>query len=98
MKVLHLVAGGVTGGAARGAYWLHLAQRVIGVDSTILTNGRDTLGDSAVQSLAQTPLQKLKFILLPRLGSLPTKIYRKKEARIFNTGLEGVEFTKHPSY
>ena len=44
-KVLHLVAGRHDGGAARGAYWLHKALNDKGVESTILTNARDDLGD-----------------------------------------------------
>ena len=37
MKVLHLVAGELTGGAARGAYWLHQGLRSLGVDSRVYT-------------------------------------------------------------
>ena len=51
MKVLHLVAGDLSGGAARGAYWLHQAQREIGIDSTLVTSGRDNLGDDFVVML-----------------------------------------------
>jgi glycosyltransferase involved in cell wall biosynthesis len=98
MKILHLVAGSLGGGAARGAYWLHQAQRELGIDSTILTNAKDNLGDASVISLAQTPLKKLMFALLPRLGILPVKLYRKRKPVIFNTGFEGVDFTKHPAY
>jgi len=36
MRVLHLVAGELTGGAARGAYWLHRGLMEIGVDSIFL--------------------------------------------------------------
>lgn len=36
MKVLHLVGGDLSGGAARGAYWLHQALLHAGVDSWLL--------------------------------------------------------------
>lgn len=98
MKILHIVGDGVTGGAGRGAYWLHTAQRALGIDSTILTNGRDSLGDPYVICLAQTPLQKLKFFILPRLANFPARFYLKRDGRIFNTGFDGVDITKHPSY
>ena len=51
MKVLHLVAGNLSGGAARGAYWLHQEQREIGIHSTLVTSGRDNLGDDFVVML-----------------------------------------------
>lgn len=98
MKVVHLVAGELNGGAARGAYWLHQAQRAAGIDSILMTSGRDDLGDSSVISLAKTSWQKLKFMFLPRLGGLLKVFYKKRKNIIFNTGFEGVDFTKHPSY
>jgi glycosyltransferase involved in cell wall biosynthesis len=48
--------------------------------------------------LASNNFQKVKLALLPRLGGLPKQIYKKRLNRIFNTGLEGVDFTKHPAY
>ncbi|MGH1406895.1 MAG: glycosyltransferase family 4 protein [Rhodomicrobiaceae bacterium] len=98
MKILHLVAGELNGGAARGAYWLHQALCKKGVVSKILTNGRETLSDPTVISLTQTPNQKLKQILINQLGSLPTKLYKKRKHQIFSTGFEGVNFLKNPAY
>ncbi len=98
MKILHLVAGELNGGAARGAYWLHKALRDLGVDSTILTNARDNLGDDSVISLAESTLGRLKFSVLSRLGRLPLKLYRKRKALIFSTGLDGVDLTRHSAY
>jgi glycosyltransferase involved in cell wall biosynthesis len=98
MKVLHLVAGSLSGGAARGAYWLHSGLRELGIDSIMLNNSRDNLGDESVISLAETMTHKVKFLLLPQLGGLPKLFYRKRKAFIFNTGFEGVDFTRHPAY
>ncbi len=95
LKILHLVAGELNGGAARGAYWLHQAQRAAGIDSILMTSGRDDLGDSSVISLARSSWQKLKFMLLPRLGGLLKVFYKKRKNIIFNTGFEGVDFMKH---
>ena len=98
LKVLHLVAGELNGGAARGAYWLHQAQRAAGIDSILMTNARNDLGDSSVISLAQSSWQKLKFMLLPRLAGLSKLIYKNRKNLIYNTGFEGTDFTKHSAY
>ena len=98
MKVLHLVAGELNRGAARGAYWLHHALRDLGVDSTILTNAKDDLGDESVISLANSTAGKLKFAILHRIGLMPLKAYRNKQPLAFNTGFGGIDFTRHPAY
>ena len=98
MKILHLVAGDLSGGAARGAYWLHQAQRSIGIDSTLVTSGRDNLGDDSVVALGASNLSRVKFALLNRLGNLPALSYRKRKRWIFNTGFAGIDFTKLPEY
>lgn len=98
MKIMHLFAGGLSGGAARGAYWLHQAQREIGIDSTLVTNGRESNGDASVVELATAPAQRVKFALLSRLGNLPVRFYPKRKPWIFNTGFTGIDFTKLPAY
>jgi len=98
MNILHLVAGELSGGAARGAYWLHQAQRAIGIASTLLTNGRGDGGDDSVVALGATPMQRAKCALLSRMGNLPIWIYRNRQPRIFNTGFAGINFTKLPEY
>ncbi|MCH7637128.1 MAG: glycosyltransferase family 4 protein [Proteobacteria bacterium] len=98
MKVLHLVAGELNGGAARGAYWLHQALRDLGVDSTILTNARDNLGDESVISLTDSALGRLKLAILYRMGQAPLKLYRNRQALTFSTGIDGIDFTRHPAY
>lgn len=98
MRIVHLVSGGLNGGAARGAYWLHRGLLRLGVSSTLLTNSRDTLGDPSVISLASTDAQRAKLALFSRLAALPTYLYPKRKSLIFSTGLEGINFTRHPAY
>jgi len=98
MRVLHLVAGELTGGAARGAYWLHRGLREIGVDSHLMTNGRETYEDPWVTSFNTTVTQKVKFSLLSRVGNIPTQLYRNRKGLAFNTGVAGIDITKHPLY
>lgn len=38
MKILHLVAGNLTGGAARATFWLYKALQSSGIESVNLTN------------------------------------------------------------
>jgi len=98
VKVLHLVAGELTGGAARGAYWLHRGLREIGVDSHVLTNGRETYGDPSVTSLCKSGADKVRFALSNRLENLPIHLYRKRQGLIYNTGVNGIDITRHPLY
>ena len=98
MKVLHLIAGELNGGAARGAYWLHQALRDLEVDSKILTNAKDDLGDESVISLADSALGKLKFAISYRMGQMPLKLYRNRRPLVFSTGFGGVDITRHRAY
>jgi len=98
MKVLHLVAGELTGGAARGAYWLHKGLREIGVDSHVLTNGRETYGDPSVTSLSTSVVDKVKFSLLSHVGNSPKHLYRNRQNLIYNTGFAGIDITRHSLY
>lgn len=98
MRVLHLVAGDLTGGAGRGAYWLHRGLREIGVDSNLLTNGRETYGDPSVTSLNTTVLHQAKFSLLSHMGNIPKRLYRNRKALVYNTGVAGIDITKQPLY
>lgn len=98
MKVVHLIAGELRGGAARGAYWLHQALRKLDVASTVLTTARDNLGDISVIRLTDSALGKLKWALRYRMGQIPLKLYRKRQAVTFSIGIDGVDFTRHPAY
>ena len=98
MKVLHLVAGELSGGAARGAYWLHRAQLGLGIDSTLITSGRDNLGDTSVVALRSTRTKRALAVFGAELGRLPIRLYPRREDRIFNTGIDGLSFMKHPAY
>ena len=98
MKILHLVSGDLSGGAARGAYWLHRGLLNFGVKSRLLNNGRFYFQDDSVVSLASSSIQKVKFKLLAQLGRLPLLLYSNRKPMIFNTGFWGVDFIRHPAY
>jgi len=98
MKVLHLLAWDTHGGATLGAYWLHQALRGLGVDSTILTNGDVAFDDDSVVSLAGSGFSKMKLTALRKLGQIPVRAYRRRQHRVFRTGIDGVAFRRHPAY
>jgi glycosyltransferase involved in cell wall biosynthesis len=98
VKVLHLVTWAQNGGATLGAYWLHRALRELGVDSTILTNSHTAIDDESVISLADSHVARLKMVASRRIAQIPLRVYRGRQNRIFNTGLDGLDFTRHPAY
>jgi glycosyltransferase involved in cell wall biosynthesis len=98
MKILHVVAGGLDGGAARGAYWLHKALREEGIDSRVLCNARDIKGYDFVDSIASSGLGRIKVAVSWRIGRAPIRLYRDREDVAFNTGFDGIDITRHPAY
>lgn len=98
MKVVHLVAGELSGGAARGAYWLHKALLDLEVESSIITTAKNTLGDKSVISLTDSVLAKLKLVALYKIGRMLLAAYRDRRPLIFSTGIDGLDFTRHPTY
>ncbi len=98
MKVVHLLAWDMKGGATLGAYWLHQALLDLGVDSTILTNGKTAIDEDSVISLAGSGYAKLQLAVLRKLSQLPVRVYSKRQRRIFRTGIDGVDFSRHPAY
>jgi glycosyltransferase involved in cell wall biosynthesis len=99
MKVIHLAAGELFGGAAKGSYLLHQAQCEIGVNSRLLISGRDSCGDESVIALAAASQRKrVEFALRSRIGNLPLSLYRRRNPWNFSTGLAGIDFTCLPDY
>jgi len=98
MKVLHIVAGDLIGGASRGAYWLHRALIELGIDSKIFTNSKLTFGDERVYSVLKTKKDKFLNIIRSQLDENLQILYPKRIRAIFSTGLFGIDFTKTELY
>ena len=96
IKVVHLVAGELNGGAARGAYWLHSALQRIGVQSTILCNAREVPGDSSIVSVGSSLSDRMKFSFAKRTGNMWVKLYPRRQDRMFNTGFGGRNVMSRP--
>lgn len=98
MKILHIVAGDLSGGAARGAYWLHCGLKELKIDSKVLTNSKITLGDDSVITTNKTKKDKAINIIRNQFDSLLTFFYQKRKKIIFSTGIFGIDFTKSNEY
>lgn len=99
MKILHLVAGGVNGGAGRGAYTLHLELLKLGVNSVILTDYFDgSLNENEVVSIIKNPFFYYQKKIKSRIFNLLKLIYFKRQKLLFSTGFDGFDITKHSLY
>ncbi|WP_346856196.1 glycosyltransferase family 4 protein [uncultured Draconibacterium sp.] len=95
MKIVHIIAGNLDGGAARGAYWLHRGLINLGVDSKVFTNSEITFGDTSVITITKTKKDKLKKVVHENLDYLLTLFYRKRNKDIFSTGFFGENLAKN---
>jgi glycosyltransferase involved in cell wall biosynthesis len=98
IKVVHLVAGNLNGGAARGAYWLHKGLLDLGVDSRIITNYKDNLNDPNIITLASTKFKRLIALGANNLDTVLLKLWPKRNGRIFSTGFGGLNFKSNQFY
>jgi len=98
MKVLHIIAGDLDGGAARGAYWLSSSLRNQGVVSQIFTNSKITYNDESVLSCTQSKLTKVISLLRNQLENIYLLAYRNRKKYIFSTGMFGTNFLKTKAY
>lgn len=98
MKVLHIVGGDLNRGAARGAYWLHLGLKEMGVASTIFTNSKTGVEDPDVIYTVHNNLSKAVNSLRKQIDRLPILFYRKRLNDVLSTGISGYNFTKTKAY
>jgi len=98
MKVLHVVAGNLMGGAARGAYWLHLGLLEDGVQSHMLISGRKQCDDRSVSTIRSSWLSVALSEIRARLDKVLTAVYFKRKKLIFSSGFFGIDITERPEY
>ncbi|RJR43430.1 MAG: glycosyltransferase [Deltaproteobacteria bacterium] len=98
MKVLHLVAGDLTGGAAKGALWLHEGLHLIGVESKVLTDSWTIGRYPDITSIADGKKGKLSCLLRRQIERMPLLIYQRQKKTIFSTGFNGYDFRKTELY
>ena len=91
IKVLHLVAGSLQGGAARGAYTLHRSLNSLDIDSKLLTSSVNVLDDPNVISIRNSIWRRAIFFLGVWLGQFPKLFYPKRLQTLFSTGFTGID-------
>lgn len=96
MKVVHVVAGELSGGAAKGAYNIHKALRGLGIDSIIITTGKNDYNDPNIISLNVGFSDKVKIVLQRYFDKKKIKKYKNRQNTILSSGLPlfGVDITK----
>jgi glycosyltransferase involved in cell wall biosynthesis len=97
MKILHVVAGDLSGGAARGAYWLHQGLLSIGVESYVLVQ-KGYYTDPSVFSLENTSLSKILIRVRSKMDRLPLVLYKNRQKTPFSTGIFGNNIKKHSMF
>lgn len=98
MKVLHLIAGDLTGGAAKGAYWLHLALLEKNIDSYIVTNSIEDYKSPKINALSKKFINRVNFSFFSRIFKFLEYRYFKRKKIIFNTGFDGIDITRLKLY
>ena len=82
MKILHLNASDMGGGAARAAYRLHKALKSEGIDSSMLVQKK--IGDDYDVFGPDTKISKGIALLRPSIDSLPLRFYKKRRKTLFS--------------
>lgn len=98
MKILHIVAGDLSGGAARGAYWLHSGLQELGVESKVFTNSNTTLNDNNIITTTKTKKDKAFNVIRRQFDNLLLLFYPQRKRLIFSSGMFGIDFTKTKEY
>ena len=98
MRILHIVGGNLTNGAAKGAYLLHRTLREEGVESKIFTNSKITFGDKDIISVGASKFGYVKSMIKAQIDVNIASIYKNREKRLFSTGFLGYDFTKLKEY
>ena len=98
MKILHLIAGDLKGGAAKGAVTLHLALKRHSVQSTILTNSKLELEKDDTISILNSFTSRALNYIRARIDRFLTLPYTNKSNNIFSTGIFGYNFTTSKFY
>lgn len=96
MKVVHIISGELSGGAARGAYWLHQSLRSKGIDSWILTNAQDSRGDNYIVQAQNTVALRIILSCKRRISRVAMTILGVPRDTLASSGFEGRNISGHP--
>lgn len=96
MKIVHIQAGTLKGGAARGAYWLHKAELKHGLDSKLIIFNKENFKSTTVTSpkfniFSISCLYLTKFMKIIILSLYP----KRNKIIYFNIGFEALHNILH---
>lgn len=94
LRVVHVVAGDLDGGAARGALWLHQALLRKGVNSTLIFSGTSKVVVPNAKSLAEGLWARAKFRGFELLNRLAVSFYPRRQGRIFSSNAFGMDLSR----
>jgi len=90
MKVVHILSGPITSGAAKGALNLHNGLLELGIDSLILTTDKTAKG-SRISYLLTHPINYVIFKLSRPIDRFLSRvIFRNQSDVMFSTGMLGL--------
>lgn len=95
MNVVHIVGGDLTRGAHRGAYWLHMGMREIGLSSTILGSIPLNQQSDGIFSVSTSSLSRLKDRAIRKSDHFLLRAYPRRPKWSFSTGLFGRRIIDH---
>lgn len=96
MNVVHLIAGSLKGGAARGALWLHRALLQAGAQSRILSTHADEPDEGVARITPGGRIGELWCNAHVLVDILPSWLYRNRERSLFSSALWGYPVLNHP--
>jgi glycosyltransferase involved in cell wall biosynthesis len=100
MKILHIIGGDTSGGAAKGALTLHKELLLLGIDSCILKQVGERDVDNKIYTFSHSFLTRIKRIIYTFFDRLPLLLLhsnRKKNAA-FSAGYFGFDLVKSKHY
>ena len=98
LNVLHIVAGDLTMGAARGALWLHNGMLDHGINSHLLTNSILSKDYENVTTISNNSKRKFENFIKNKLDKVIKLFYRKSADGIFSSGFIGTDIRKLEVY
>lgn len=88
----------MSGGAARGAYWLHDALLKHGVNSKIVTNAKRISTSKDILSLTDSNFGRVLSFFIALLDFFILKLFPKRKRVIFSTGFWGLNYWSNDFY
>jgi glycosyltransferase involved in cell wall biosynthesis len=97
LNILHIVAGDLSGGAARGAYWIHKGLLSIGIKSKMIVQNYHGVNPT-IDAISHTTLSSGLKLIKTQVDTLPLKLYANHEKSMFSTGITGFDIRKLDAY